>query len=140
MDTLTKFISENNKWDIYNGFSLLHMDLDIDEPTYITLQTLYDRVVRGGIIILDEYACDKQTESNDIDRFLKEHPELTLKTIPWTEHRPHILLNRDLYLTQAITLRILSRKQTTRSWFVHRRLLQLTNTSHQLIYSLWSHR
>ena len=34
---------------------------------------MYDRIVKGGIIVLDEYACEKWTESNAVDRFLKEH-------------------------------------------------------------------
>ena len=44
---------------------------------------LYDRIVRGGIIIFDEYACEKWTESNAVDRFLKEHPDLNIKTLLW---------------------------------------------------------
>ena len=78
-ETIPEFLSK------YPGFriSLLNLDLDIDEPTYISLSLLYDRVVRGGIIIFDEYACDRWTESNAVDRFLKEHPELQIKTLPW---------------------------------------------------------
>lgn len=77
--TLPQYLKDNPGFRI----SLLHMDLDIDEPTYISLQLLYERIVRGGIIIFDEYACDKWTESHAVDRFLQEHPELILKTIPW---------------------------------------------------------
>jgi hypothetical protein len=63
--------------------SYLYLDLDIDEPTYTSLNLLYDRVVRGGIIVFDEYACEKWTESNAVDKFLKEHPNLTIKTLLW---------------------------------------------------------
>jgi hypothetical protein len=63
--------------------SYLYLDLDIDEPTYTALNLLYDRVVRGGIIVFDEYACEKWTESIAVDKFLKEHPHLTIKTLLW---------------------------------------------------------
>jgi len=63
--------------------SYLYLDLDIDKPTYISLNLLYDRIVRGGIIVFDEYACEKWTESNAVDRFLKEHPNLNIKTLLW---------------------------------------------------------
>jgi hypothetical protein len=71
----------------YPGFriSLLYLDLDIDEPTYISLRYLYDRVVRGGVIVFDEYACERWNESNAVDRFLSEHPEIQLKTIKWAK-------------------------------------------------------
>lgn len=64
--------------------SYLYLDLDIDEPTYISLNLLYDRVVRGGIIVLDEYACEKWSESNGVDRFLLENPEIEIKTLLWS--------------------------------------------------------
>jgi len=69
----------------YPGFriSYLYLDLDIDEPTYTSLNLLYNRVVRGGIIVFDEYACEKWTESNAVDRFLNEHPNLNIKTLTW---------------------------------------------------------
>lgn len=51
--------------------SLLYLDLDLDEPTYDTLCSLWDRVVPGGYIIFDEYDYHKFDESNGVDRFLK---------------------------------------------------------------------
>jgi len=63
--------------------SYLYLDLDIDNPTYTSLNLLYDRIVRGGIIVFDEYACEKWTESNGVDRFLKDHPDLNIKTLLW---------------------------------------------------------
>ena len=61
----------------------MYLDLDIDKPTYASLNMLYDRIVRGGIIVFDEYACEKWTESNAVDRFLNEHPNLNIKTLLW---------------------------------------------------------
>ena len=51
---------------------LLYMDLDLGEPTYNILKTLWNIVVKNGIIVFDEYAYHKWDESNGVDKFLKE--------------------------------------------------------------------
>jgi Macrocin-O-methyltransferase (TylF) len=38
--------------------SLLHLDMDLYEPTLVALRTLYPLVSPGGIVLLDEYAMD----------------------------------------------------------------------------------
>jgi hypothetical protein len=78
-DTLPKFLLENQGFRI----SLLYMDVDIERPTYIALKYLWDRILPGGVIVFDEYACEKWTESNAVDRFLKIHPDLSIKTLLW---------------------------------------------------------
>ena len=78
-ESIPKYLLENPGFRI----SYLYLDLDIDEPTYIALSLMYERLVRGGIIVFDEYACDKWTESNAIDRFLEAHSELKLETLSW---------------------------------------------------------
>ena len=35
---------------------LLHLDVDVYEPTKVALDHFYERVVPGGLIVLDEYA------------------------------------------------------------------------------------
>ncbi len=52
--------------------SILYLDMDLDEPTYNTLVNFWDRVVSGGYIIFDEYAYHTFSESNGVDRFVKE--------------------------------------------------------------------
>ncbi|WP_035497030.1 TylF/MycF/NovP-related O-methyltransferase [Citrifermentans bremense] len=37
--------------------SLLHIDVDIYEPTRVALETFFPHVVRGGIIIFDDYGA-----------------------------------------------------------------------------------
>ncbi len=51
---------------------LLYMDIDVGEPTYKILKALWNRIVDGGIIVLDEYGYHKWDESDGVDRFLKE--------------------------------------------------------------------
>ena len=49
--TVKKYIIKNPKMKI----SLLHIDVDLYEPTKAILESLYPNVVNGGIIILDDY-------------------------------------------------------------------------------------
>jgi len=51
--------------------SVLNLDLDLDEPTYATLVNLWDRVVPGGVVVFDEYAYHRWSESNAVDRFVR---------------------------------------------------------------------
>lgn len=53
--------------------SILNLDLDLEEPTYATLSSLWSRIVPGGIIIFDEYAYHSWSEANAVDRFVKEN-------------------------------------------------------------------
>jgi hypothetical protein len=50
---------------------LLYMDLDVGEPTYEILITLWDKICLNGIIVFDEYAYHKWDESIGVDKFLK---------------------------------------------------------------------
>lgn len=60
--------------------SLLYLDLDLDIPTYQTLQNMWDRVVSGGIVVFDEYAFHKWSESDGVDRFFKDK-KVQVKTL-----------------------------------------------------------
>lgn len=53
--------------------SLLYMDVDLEKPTYDTLCALWPKVSKGGIVVLDEYACHQWSESIGVDRFAEEH-------------------------------------------------------------------
>lgn len=68
-------ISKTSKNYLLNkpGFriSLLYLDLDLEKPTYDTLENLYDRIVPGGIIVFDEYAYHAWSESNAVDCFIQ---------------------------------------------------------------------
>ena len=59
---------------------MLHIDLDVYEPTYLVLDKLYKYIVKGGIIMFDDYntikgetkAVDDYFESNLIrKKFIK---------------------------------------------------------------------
>jgi len=66
----TKLYKDNNP-----GFriSLLYLDLDLEIPTYDTLENFWDIVLPGGIVVFDEYGYNTWTESNAVDKFVKKH-------------------------------------------------------------------
>jgi hypothetical protein len=68
--------------DARPGFriSILYLDLDVDKPTYDALNSFWDRVVPGGVVVFDEYAYHPWTESNAVDRFIKEKGLKLIKT------------------------------------------------------------
>ena len=53
--------------------NLLHLDLDLYEPTYYTLNKLWDLVIPGGVIVFDEYGLVPWGgEATAWDQFCKE--------------------------------------------------------------------
>jgi 3-O-methyltransferase len=54
-DTLPAFLNENQE----TMFCLINLDVDIYEPTKLVLDLCWDRLVKGGVLILDEYATSK---------------------------------------------------------------------------------
>lgn len=65
-DTLPEFLEKNPATRI----AFLHLDMDVKEPTFFALDFLYDRVVPGGLIVLDDYnSVAGATEA--VDDFLK---------------------------------------------------------------------
>jgi hypothetical protein len=65
--TASKFVSENPGFRI----SMLYIDLDLGVPTYDALSAMWDKVVKGGIVVFDEYGFHKWTESEGVDKFFK---------------------------------------------------------------------
>lgn len=76
--TATSYVQDNPGARI----SLLHLDLDVEEPTYAALEALWDRVVKGGVVVFDEYAMSKWSEANAVDKFFKDK-DVLIQTEPW---------------------------------------------------------
>jgi hypothetical protein len=66
--TSKEYIENNPGFKI----SLLYIDLDLEIPTYNTLKNLWNNVSKGGIIVFDEYAHSKWSESKGVDKFVEE--------------------------------------------------------------------
>ena len=51
-ETVPQYVAENPELKI----SLLHVDVELYEPTKVILEELFPKVVNGGVVILDDYA------------------------------------------------------------------------------------
>jgi len=69
-DAVSKSIEFNNE-NPGARIKLLYMDIDLGEPTYKILITLWNKVVKGGIVVFDEYGYHMWDESDGVDKFLK---------------------------------------------------------------------
>lgn len=69
-------VSESSLEFIKNnvGFriALLYLDLDVEEPTYNALSAFWELILPRGLVVFDEYAYHIWSESNAVDRFIKE--------------------------------------------------------------------
>ena len=54
--------------------SLLRLDGDLYESTYVCLEHLYDKVIKGGIVIIDDYALEGCRSA--INDYFKRKPKL----------------------------------------------------------------
>lgn len=89
LETVTKNLSEFSNVSIHKGwiperfsdvegyrFCFVHIDLDLYQPTFDSIEFFYHRMNTGGIIICDDYgftSCPGATKA--IDQFLKNKNE-----------------------------------------------------------------
>lgn len=71
LKTLDVYLQNNPQLRI----SLLHIDVDLYEPTKHILEKLYSKVTKGGIIILDDYGAFAGT-NKAVDDFFKNQAEI----------------------------------------------------------------
>ncbi|MCK4553849.1 UDP-4-amino-4,6-dideoxy-N-acetyl-beta-L-altrosamine transaminase [Candidatus Parcubacteria bacterium] len=80
LESIPEYVKNNPGFRI----ALLNLDFDVYEPTLAALENLYDLVIPGGIVCLDEYAVHNWRESDAFDEFIKKRNlKVELKTIPW---------------------------------------------------------
>lgn len=65
--TVPKYVLDHPELKI----ALLHIDVDVYEPTRVILNQLYDRVVKGGLILFDDFGT-VEGETRAIDEFFGE--------------------------------------------------------------------
>ena len=76
-DTLPDYLTKNPETRI----ALLHLDMDVKEPTDFALDQLYDRVVPGGLIVFDDYNA-VAGETISVDEFAKKY-RLKIEKLPF---------------------------------------------------------
>ena len=78
------FFKDSLKNTSINKLSILRLDGDMYESTIQVLHHLYDKVVVGGYIIIDDYGCIPAC-AKAVDDFRKNRNITTeLKTVDWT--------------------------------------------------------
>lgn len=75
--TLPQYVKEHPEFKI----SLLNLDVDIYEPSKVILQELYPRVVKGGVIILDDYGTFPG-ETTAVDDYFKGQ-DIKIRKLPF---------------------------------------------------------
>ncbi len=71
--------------------SLLHLDLDLKSPTLFALEQLWDLVVPGGVVMIDDYAC-VGSASVAVDNFFREKSLLNLmQKLPYNPNPTYIV-------------------------------------------------
>ncbi|WP_247232277.1 TylF/MycF/NovP-related O-methyltransferase [Telluribacter sp. SYSU D00476] len=65
--TLPDFLAQNPALKI----ALLHIDVDVYEPTKFILENLWERVVKGGVVMLDDYGT-VEGETRAVDEFFED--------------------------------------------------------------------
>jgi hypothetical protein len=77
--TVPRFVEENPGLRI----SLMHVDCDLYQPTRVAMETLWPRVVRGGVVIFDDYGIRPwEGESAAVDEYFAEQ-SVTLRRFDW---------------------------------------------------------
>lgn len=76
-DTIPNYMRENPETRI----AILHLDMDVKEPTDFALSELYERLVPGGLIVLDDYNA-VAGETISIDNFLNKN-KLKIEKLPF---------------------------------------------------------
>tara|TARA_B100000795_G_C22784650_1_gene434025 strand:+ start:88 stop:744 length:657 start_codon:yes stop_codon:yes gene_type:complete len=87
--TIDEFIERKKNLKI----SLLHLDMDIYEPTKHTLNKLFKFIVKDGIILIDDYRHIKGA-TVAIDEFLKENKKLHIQKLSSTSRPSFIIKNK----------------------------------------------
>ena len=82
--TLDKYLDENPHLKI----SLLHIDVDLYEPTKHILERLYPKVTKGGIVILDDYGAFAGT-NKAVDDFFAD--QIEVKKLPYSNAISYIV-------------------------------------------------
>jgi len=85
-NTLPEYIGKNPHIRI----SLLHIDTDVYEPARMGLEQLFDKVVRGGVIVLDDYGVI-EGETLAVDEFFSEQ-KFTIKKFPFSHNKPSYII------------------------------------------------
>ena len=84
LQTLPEYLKNNPQLKI----SLLHIDVDLYEASALSLELLYSHVVKGGVIIFDDYG-DFSGANKAIDDFFNSKVEI--KKLPYSHSIAYVV-------------------------------------------------
>jgi hypothetical protein len=76
--TIPQFVKENP----YLRISLLNIDVDVYEPTRTALESLYPCVVKGGVVILDDYCGMFPGANKAVEEYFKDK-QIKIRKFPF---------------------------------------------------------
>lgn len=85
-NTLPLFLKKNPHLRI----SLLHIDVDVYEPTMFILELLWEKIIKGGILMLDDYGT-VSGETNAIDDFFFNKKDYLINTTSFNQTPCYII-------------------------------------------------
>lgn len=95
LETVEAYLHENP----HTKISLLHIDTDVYEPAKYGLERLFDYVVNGGLIVLDDYATI-EGETKAVDEFFQGMNVMIYK-FPFSHAKPSYIIKGDVLRTQG---------------------------------------
>lgn len=87
-ETVPSYVKEHPELRI----ALLHIDTDVYEPAKVGLEELYDRVVKGGLIVFDDYAT-VEGETIAIEEFFKDK-DYTIRKMTLSHTKPSYIIKK----------------------------------------------
>jgi hypothetical protein len=115
LSTVPRYVEDHPELRI----SLLHIDVDVYEPTSVSLKHFYDRVVAGGLILFDDFGT-VAGETRAIDEFFYDKDvsiqKLPISHIPsFIRKRRHGVATEPIIRTLPLDLRNGSENQWSRA-------------------------
>ena len=86
LETVPRYVSEHPEFKI----SLLNIDIDFYESTTVVLEHLYDRVMPGGVILLDNYQAT-HGDTVSVDDFFRTRDGVTIHAFPFADRPCYIV-------------------------------------------------
>lgn len=86
LKTLPEYLASNPQLKV----ALLHIDTDVFEPARLGLELLWERIVRGGLVIFDDYGTE-YGGTLAVDEFLQDR-DLQLAKLPLSHATPAFLV------------------------------------------------
>lgn len=78
INTVPEYIKKNPALKI----SLLNLDTDVYEPAVVTLEKLYPRVCKGGVVVIDNYS-KVPGETHAVDEYFNDN-KIKIKKLPYS--------------------------------------------------------